>query len=274
MSTAPSFSPRATPSVKTFLKTFVTGLLPKDVLLKRVFPLLFFTLIITTLAAGMVFPTAYDWRYMAISALGSPEDNPAGFWLMSLNGVCLCVLLIPVIGFIHRHLRVICRGMAGLGTVFASIGVVGLTLTSVLVGSTMLGSRTHENLALAAFLGFLFALFFWGFPLIKDRIPRYHGKRQFDGRLMAIATVMMWVIVIGMATGLGLEDLLYGNVPGLGNVGIEWIDPYHPDFVIPMPVWVSFPFWEWLLFWGMLACFVMIVMMLPATVEPLIPRAN
>jgi hypothetical protein len=212
--TSPS-SPRATPAFKPIIKSYIAGLFPKDVLLKRLFPLLFFTLVMTTLAAGIVFPTAYDWRYMAISALGSPEENPPGFWLMSLNGVCLCVLLVPVIGFVHRHLRVICRGMAGLGTVFAWVGVVGLTLTSVLVGSTVLGGRTHENLALVAFLGFLFALFFWGFPLIKDRMPRYHGKRQFDGRLMAVATVMMWAIVIGMATGLGLEDPLFGEQPGI-----------------------------------------------------------
>jgi hypothetical protein len=268
--TSPS-SPRATPTFRSAIKSCLAGLLPKGVILKRLFPLLFVILVVTTLVAGIIFPTAYDWRYMPISALGDPGDNPDGFWLMSINGVVLCVMFIPVIGFIHHHLKVICRGMAGVGTFFAIVGVAGLTLTSVLVGSTILGSRTHENLALAAFLGFLFALFFWGFPLVKDRMSRYGGRRQFNARLMALATVLMWGIVAGMASGLGLKEVFFGDI---GSGGLEWIDPSNPGYLGPASIWVSFPFWEWLLFWSMISSFVMVVAMAPSVVEPLAPRAK
>nr|MDO8110906.1 DUF998 domain-containing protein [Candidatus Sigynarchaeota archaeon] len=274
MSIKPSDSSSALPASTSFFKMYFCGLLPKEFILKRLFPALLIIQAMAMLVADLVFPTPFDWRYMAISALGYPDDNPSGFWIMSVGGVCLSVLLIPAIGFIYRHLRVICPGAAGLGMIFASIGVVGLILTSVLVGSTILGGRTHENLALIAFAGFLFGLFIWGFPLIKDRMPRYNGKKQFDFRVMRIAFTMIWAIIIGMATCLALNEVVYGNVPGLGSVDISWIDPNNPDFVMPMPSWASFAMWEWLLYWGMLIYFMLLVVMIPPTVEPLLPRTK
>lgn len=156
-------------------KACISGLLPKNNILRCLFQLLFVMLGVTKLIAGIIFPTAYDWRYMVISAIGDPGDNQDGFWLMLINGVVLCAMHFPVVDFIYRHLKVICRCMAILGTIFVLVGIIGLTLTSALVGSTILGARTHENLALVAFRGFLLALFFWGFPLLKDRLPRLDG---------------------------------------------------------------------------------------------------
>jgi hypothetical protein len=238
---------------------FLQGDLSKSTLLNRIIPITLIVIGVTTLISNLLFPTAYDWRYMVISALTNAEDNPNGFWILSLGMTIAGFLLIPLPGYFQKRLGKICRGTAGFGSFFFLIGIIGLILVGLLYEGMGLPDRTHENLALVAFVGLIFGCFFYGFPILKDRLLKYHGRQQFDMKLFVPGAIMMWVIFFGMAgSALYLEV-----VPNdWGWVGIDWIGTR-------APVLASFALWEWALFIALLVYLVLLIKLIPEKVESL-----
>jgi len=238
---------------------FFRGMLAKHTLLTRNLPIAIIVLLITTLISNLVFPTAYDWRYMVISALTNAEDNPAGYWILSSAMTLAGILLIPFPGYLQKHLGKICRFTAGIGSFFFVLGVIALILTGILYEGSGIPSRTHENLAAVAFAGLVFGCFFYGFPMMKDRIAKYGGKRQFNFRLFIIGALCLWFAFLGMA----LSALYVAVVPNnWGWVDIDWIEK-------GAPVLASFALWEWILYFMLLFYLVLLIEMIPEHVEPL-----
>lgn len=214
---------------------------------------------ISLLISGLLFPTVFDWRYMVISDLMSSTENSQGFLYASI-GVAVCgILAIPLVGYLHRHLRVICRITTSVGTCFLILGIIGMLLVGLIYDAPGQPARLHEYLAAIAFLGLLFCFFFYGWPMIKDRMTRFHGRRQFNGRLMAISFGMLWFAFLGTAGGALYTELALKD---LGWTGLNWIDA-------GAPVLASFALWEWIVLFSILTNLLLLVAMIPEKVEPL-----
>ena len=242
------------------VKDFLTGKVEKEFLVRRLVPVLILIMWICILISNLFFPTAYDWRYMVISDLTSPHDNPKGFLFLSIGmGIC-GALMIPIPGYMHRRLKVFLPKTTIFGTFFFSLGVLGLISVGLIYDQPGQPNRLHENLAIVAFGGLLFGIFFWGFPIIKDNLPRYHGKRQFDPKLWWLAVGMMWFGVLGT----GLSTVYLEVVDNdWGWVGIDWIGT-------GAPVLASFAVWEWMIFIFLLFYIYILIKVTPETVEPLV----
>jgi len=238
---------------------FIKGDIPKALIIQKLLPLTLGILGITTLLSNLVFPTAYDWRYMVISALTNAEDNPHGFWILSV-GMTICgFLMIPFPGYLQKRFKMICRGTAAIGTFFFTLGIIGLILVGLLYEGMGLPNRTHENLAVVAFLGLVFGIFFYGFPMMKDSIPKYGGHQQFDKKWMIFGFAIMWFAVLGMGISAAYLELVEND---WGWVGIEWIE-------LGAPVLASFALWEWTLFICLLTYLVILFKITPDQIIPL-----
>lgn len=247
---------------KNLFLRFLTGDVEKDWLLTRIVPLAIMIFVITALISNLMFPSVYDWRYMVISDLTNEEANPQGFLILSLGISFLGVIIIPLPGFIHRRLKLICRGTSTLGTFFFILGIIGFIFMGIIYeGTPGIPSRTHENLAAVGFLGMLIGIFWWGWPMIKDELPRYNGKNQFNKKLQILGAVLLWFAVLGMGSAALYLEVVDNN---WGWVGIEWVEMG----ISPL---LSFALWEWLLVIFLLIYLPMLVMMIPVEVQPLEP---
>src|SRR5215472_5916439 len=114
------------------------------------------------LSASM-FPENYDWRYRVISNLLSPRDNPNYRWLPACGISVAALLMLPLAGYLRRHLEIASPGLALLSSGAFLAGIVALICACLVVPQhvhAILGiRRLHELLARcsAAFMaiGFL-----------------------------------------------------------------------------------------------------------------------
>jgi succinate dehydrogenase hydrophobic anchor subunit len=239
--------------------SYLTGNVSKAFLLTRILPIIYLIFGITILISDLLFPTAYDWRYMVISDLISMKDNPVGFIYLSIGMTVVGILLIPFPGYIYRRLKVLCRATSLVGTFFFVLGIIGLIIMSLAFDESKFPSRFHENIAAVAFLGFLFAIFFYGFPMMKDQMAKYHGKHQIDKRLFILGASLLWFGFLGTA----ISAIYVSAVPNdWGWTGLQWITK-------GAPVLASFALWEWTTFIFILIYFALLIKMIPEQIEPL-----
>jgi hypothetical protein len=240
---------------------YFKGDISKKYLLTRILPAGFGIYLFGLLIANLFYPGVYDWRYMVISELGNAEANPIGYYFNVIPGLIMGIFLIPLVGYITRHLSVICRGTAFVGGFFFLLGLVCLVALGLTTFIPNLPRRTHENLAMIAFVGLLFGIFFWGFPIIKDHIRKFHGLRQFNFKVMIVGFCMMWFIIFGAGAG----TLYISNSEiDFGWVSLDWLT-YNP----PPPIWASLALWEWALVISLLFYLVLLVYSIPEEVQSL-----
>nr|MDO8083165.1 hypothetical protein [Candidatus Sigynarchaeum springense] len=250
---------------------FFNGTFSRKTLLTRLIPLILAVLLITLFVAGLMFPTAYDWRYLVISALLSTGDNP--FWStfpaigMTVGGV----LMIGFLGYYQKKLGKICRGTTGVGTAFMLIAIIGL------IGVGTIGQagelipefhailddigleKLHEYLAALGFLGVVFTAIFYSCPVLKDH---FQGAKQFNMRTFLAGLVPILIGVVGLA----LSSLFTALTDWGGPLG----NPANPDIADAgkYPAFISFAFWEWILFVGVVVYIVTLAILVPENVVP------
>jgi hypothetical protein len=246
----------------TFL-AFLQGKVDKSFLLHKIIPISYVIYIIGILIADLLYPNAFDWRYMVISELGNSASNPQGYYFSVIAGLIMGIMIIPFVGYVYRHLSIICRFTTFIGCLFCAIGLIGLIALGVTTFIPNMPNRTHENLAMTGFAGLILAIFFWGFPLIKDRLKRYHGLRQFNFKLMLLGFISIWSVVLSAGGA-----ALYIEVAKVnwGWVSLDWLtlNP-HP------PVLASLALWEWAGVFCILLFYFLLIQMMPEEVKPLKP---
>ena len=132
-------------AIRNRLVAFIKGEVTKQWLLRRLFPIIFAIIITTAMVSNLLFPTAYDWRYMVISSLMSSTENPQGFMYLSAGVAATGILLIPLIGYLFRRLKLICRWTTSAGIAFLILGIVGMVLTGMIYDSPSLPpQRTRQ----------------------------------------------------------------------------------------------------------------------------------
>jgi hypothetical protein len=251
------------------LLVFFKGTFSKKMMLTRLIPAVVIVLLVPLFIANLMFPTAYDWRYLVISALLSTEDNPGWNAFPALGMTAAGILMIGFLGYYQKHLGKICRGSTGVGTAFMLVGIIGLIgvgtigqagglipeFHAFLVANHV--GKLHEYLAALGFLGVVFAAIFYGCPILKDHAK---GAKQFNMRAFWGSIVPLLIGVVGLALSSLFNAVAY---EGAGN-------PANPDITDAglYPAGISFAFWEWILFVGVAVFIVTFPMVVPENIIP------
>ncbi len=242
---------------KNRIAAFVTGTISKKTLLTRLLPLDLGVLLATYFLANIFFSAPFDWRYMVISNLALPEVSP-GYWIADIGMTLAGIFLIPLLGYYQRRLGKICHGSTSVGTFFLFLGIIGMIGSALPLGN----ENFHVISAAVGFLGIILAGSFYILPIIKDH---WKGGKQFNMRLMGVAIFVLWAPVVGLAA-----NALYTLIaqPWWGWQEFSWISRYD------VPVIFSFPFWEWLMFVGLLVFLVLLAIVVPETMNPPAERSS
>jgi hypothetical protein len=113
--------------------------------------LIFLSFFGTLAVSASMFPENYDWRYRVISNLLSPRDNPNHYWLPAYGMSVAALLILPLAGYLRRHLEIASPRAALLSSGAFVAGVVSLICACLVAPQhmhTVLGiRRLHELLA-------------------------------------------------------------------------------------------------------------------------------
>jgi hypothetical protein len=113
--------------------------------------LIFLSFFGTLGVSALMFPENYNWRYRVISNLLSPRDNPALYWLPASGMSLAALLMLPLAGYLRRHLEIASPRAALVSSGALVAGIVTLICACLIVPQhthTVLGiRRLHEFLA-------------------------------------------------------------------------------------------------------------------------------
>jgi hypothetical protein len=181
-------------------------------------------------------PSEFDWRYMTMSVLLSPRDNPSGrAWAAAGIGLCgLAVLCWTVALNAPRGTKPDSasrpRGLYWLrwgSACMLGAGVLPLRVPGVPKG--------HEILTLLAFTGLCVGLV----RLTLDRVGHTAGRATTAASQTGLAGFAFASLLVAPIVFAGLaQAYVFYAVPELHWVGLAWR-------ARGVPVYLSFAFWEW-----------------------------
>jgi hypothetical protein len=182
------------------------------------------------------FPSEFDWRYMTISVLVSPRDNPPGrAWAAAGIGLCgLAILSWTIALSAGRGARPESdrrpNGMSLLrwgAACMAGAALLPLRLPGIPKG--------HEFLTLMAFVGLSVGLL----RLTLDLVGQSSGSNGHVGSRNSRAGIALAALLVAPIVIAGLaQAYVFYVLPELHWVGLSWR-------ARGVPVYLSFAFWEW-----------------------------
>lgn len=194
--------------------------------------MLCYAVALAALAAGTAlavqkFPEPFDWAYTVMSALASRKHNPeGGWWFAGALGIA-AVFLWPVVERLRASTAPPDR-LARLAILALRFGVVCALLVGIerllIFHASALVRKSHEALALTAFLGF------------------YAGTLGLYAHRAWRERVFLWpalLIVLPVLASGASQFALYVSQRDLGWVDRSWRE-------LGVPFWLSLAFWQWL----------------------------
>ncbi|HYV19488.1 MAG TPA: hypothetical protein VFC25_10735 [Verrucomicrobiae bacterium] len=184
-----------------------------------------------TIAFGMVlsiqtFPRPFDWTRTVISALASRKANPAGsLWFAAGLGVGLA-LLWPIAVAVSSRGGATTRASRRSGLLLRAGLLCGMFVAVeriVFFHFSDLVHKGHEALAVCAFLGIYAG---------EVGLELEQARRRVTAIWMTVLVLLPLVAAAGVL-------MLYLEQRQLG-----WMD--HDGSGDPLPVWLRFPFWQWI----------------------------
>ena len=194
--------------------------------------LIFISFFGTLTVSAWMFPHDYDWRYRVISNLLSPRDNPNHYWLAASGLVLTGLLMLPFVGHLRRHLRMIAPLSANLSAGTFTVGIIALICACFVVPQhthEVLGvRRLHELLgrSAAAFLAIGMLCGCW---------CAWKGRTLFAPQLFWVWTPVTMLPLIGIFFS---ESLLL-----LARLKPSWATPIRG--ALRHSVFWHLGFWEW-----------------------------
>jgi len=188
------------------------------------------------LMAARFYPSGYDWRYLSVSKLASPEHNPAGY-LWASAGIVICSLCGMYWSILLARSRdPQGRGGRPRGVRALQFGYVSMLCAAVTPQWLLRVERGHEILAALAFVGLLAGMVRLMFQTVeRSLLGRMHSPGGHV-RLYAFIAASVAVFPILLA---GLAQAYFYYVPQEHQwSGFSWR-------VRGWPVLLRFAFWEW-----------------------------
>ncbi len=188
------------------------------------------------LMAAQRYPSEYEWQYMPVSNLLSPDRNPAGY-LWASAGMLLCSLCgfcwVAVLAQHWKHEEV--RGRPS-GTRALQFGNFCMMCAALLPRCLLRIQKGHEIFAVLAFAGLLTGIVSLMFQtmgrILRRRMRRFSGHARLYAAILASAAVLP-ILLAGLA-----QAYFYYVPPELHWVSFSWR-------VHGWPVFLRFAFWEW-----------------------------
>jgi len=179
-------------------------------------------------------PSEYDWRYMTMSTLVYAERNPSGF-LWARGGLFLCgVAGLYWTAELLEGWRRLYIAERPIGIWVLGLGYLCMTCLAVLPEGRFLTSRTHDLLALAAFVGICVGLAVLSFKLIGQS----PYVRRLRGGPCLYASMLAGLALSPIVLGAVAQAYVSQDLPALPWVSLVWRKR-------GVPVYLSFAFWEW-----------------------------
>ena len=118
---------------KETVKIYLTGRFSKKELTHYYMPLMLSIIISCIVIAYLLFPPELNYSIFerTISSLGSRDDNPNGWYFLSIGMMSWGVLMIPLFLYYHRRISQICKHTARTGTTFGLLGCVFVFLIGI-----------------------------------------------------------------------------------------------------------------------------------------------
>lgn len=193
----------------------------------------------TLIAAAVLFPEGYDWRYRVISNLLSPRDDPQFYRIPSIGVALAGALMLPFIAYFHTALNLVSVSWARAATCAFTLGSVALICAAIVVPQhthTVLGfARLHEMLARGSALGLGAGMLCACACAAADRRARTAGHPVLlDARILPLWTVLAVLPIGGVIVCQGLLMI---------SRSTHWGPPIRQ--VMRHSVFWHLGFWEW-----------------------------
>lgn len=237
-----------------WLRNYWRGNVSREFLLGFCVPVGLLLLVMGTALSVWLFPGSYDWRYQVMCSLASPAKNPDGHLYWCLGFALSNIIGLPTCGYFARWFstsspRISFFSCHTLRTGYAAGVLLGLE-SAFFPNYGNYIHKAHEMTAIVTFAciylgvaGFWYCLAVW---LTKTRrCPKWVGVGVF-----LIFSVPMTGIMLSQAW-------LFFDPNRPGWVSREWI-------ALGIPLWLSFAFWEWLAFCGLVFCICVLAVVLPS----------
>lgn len=108
------------------------------------------------------YPDPYDWRYVSISKLLYPRNNPQFHAIATISIALSGVLMLPFAGYIRRRFRSAAPTATTLGATLYFVGCICLTLSGLIPSHPAQGTspfpKLHETLARLSVIGIGFGI--------------------------------------------------------------------------------------------------------------------
>jgi len=216
------------------LKNYITGNFSKREFTHIVIPALLISFFSFLFLAWVFFPPELNYNIFknSISHLGSKEDSPNGWYFFSIAIMIWGIQLIPIILYIHRRLKNICKFTTTIGTFFGLLGCIFVFFIGIIIDDSSIiifdaeMSRVHVIVAAIGMGSIGVCILFYYFPIFKDTFFK-RGNRQFPFVWVTIA----YTLILFGGFGMGIAELIKAQQD------IGW----------PGPGFLSFTFWEWAL---------------------------
>jgi hypothetical protein len=188
------------------------------------------------LMAARQYPSEYDWRYMPVSKLLSPDRDPAGY-LWASTGIVLCSLCVLCwTAVLVRRWKHEGAGDRPRGIRALQFGIFCMMCAAVLSQWLLRVQRGHEILAVLAFAGLCIGMVRLMFQTIERtllrRMRRFIAHARLYAAILASAAVLP-ILLAGLA-----QAYVHYVLPELHWVSLSWR-------ARGVPVYLSFAFWEW-----------------------------
>jgi len=188
------------------------------------------------LMAARRYPSEYEWQYMPVSYLLSPDRNPAGY-LWAAAGILLCSLCglfwMAVLAqrWNHEGARDRPSGIRAL-----QFGNFCMMCAALLPRWMLRIQKGHEILAVLAFAGLLLGMVRLMYQttarILMRRMHRVSSHARLYAAILASAAVLP-ILLAGLA-----QAYFYYVPPEFHWVSFSWR-------VRGWPVFLRFAFWEW-----------------------------
>ncbi len=197
--------------------------------------------------ASRQYPSAYDWRYMSVSKLANPEQNPPGY-LSASAGIVFCSLcgLWWTAALARRRDR---AGDRPRGIRALQFGYVFMLLAVVVPEWLLWIEKGHEILAALAFLGLLIGMIRLMFRTTEQMFlkrTRWPNRRARVFAFIAASAAVLPIVLAGLA-----QAYFYYVPPEFHWITFSWS-------ARGWPVILRFAFWEWATCSVLSACMVIL----------------
>lgn len=220
---------------KSKIKILFSGHFSKKYLTHFLGPLTIIAFTLFMAISCILYPN-YDWLQMTISSLGDPISNPIGWIFWSIGLALTGIFTIPIISYLKLKLMDLGKIYTLIGTLllyFAAIGLIGLGVIPQFPADIF--SLIHVINASLTMGGMFLGIFFLGIPFLKSKSIR---------KILIPVAIFGWGAPIGFLITQGIRFLI---LTPLSN----------------MPWFFSFTMWEWMLQYGILGAFIILVYLIP-----------